>query len=214
MAQLDSTIGVVHWAALQVLGDGEGLHIVVPADFEQYHEPYLQSVLPSRLSSIIADERVKVEARGGECNANGWEKAGEIVVGPGVRAVAGRGRTAPRPRSGARGGRRGRGRAAQAGARATTAPAHGRGAPLPACRRRVVTDAGFPPLAGRAGELARHGSRASVNGFRRRRSPTPRLPPAAGLAAGHPYRVSGRSWRVLAVWVAQEPRPRLITRAR
>jgi hypothetical protein len=80
MAQLDSTIGVVHWAALQVLGDGEGLHIVVPADFEQYHEPYLQSVLPSRLSSIIADERVKVEARGGECNANGWEKPGEIVV--------------------------------------------------------------------------------------------------------------------------------------
>jgi hypothetical protein len=78
MAQLDSTIGVVHWAALQVLGDGEGLHIVVPA----YHEPYLQIVLPSRLSSIIADERVMVEARGGERNANGWEKAGEIVVGP------------------------------------------------------------------------------------------------------------------------------------
>lgn len=60
---------------------------------------------------------------------------------------------APRPRSGARGGRRGRGRAAQAGARATTTPAHGRGAPLRACRRRVVTDAGFPPLAGRAGEV-------------------------------------------------------------
>jgi hypothetical protein len=82
MAQLDSTIGDVHWAALKVLGDGEGLHIVVPAYFEQYHEPYLQSVLPPRLSSIIADERVLVEARGGERNANGWEKPGEIVVGP------------------------------------------------------------------------------------------------------------------------------------
>lgn len=82
MVQLDSTIGVVHWLALQVLGDGEGIHIVVPAYFEQYHEPYLQSALPSRLSSIIADERVLVEARGGERNANGWEKPGEIVVAP------------------------------------------------------------------------------------------------------------------------------------
>jgi hypothetical protein len=82
MEQFDSTVGVIHWGALQVLGDGEGLHIVVPAYFEQYHEPYLQSVLPSRLSSIFSDERVMIEARGGERNANGWGKAGEIVIGP------------------------------------------------------------------------------------------------------------------------------------
>ncbi len=53
MAQLDSTIGAAHWVALQVLGDGEGLHIVVPAYFEQYHEPYLQSVLPLRLVEYL-----------------------------------------------------------------------------------------------------------------------------------------------------------------
>jgi hypothetical protein len=93
-----STIGVVHWGALDVYGDGEGLHLVIPAYFEPHHVPYLDGVLESRLPDVFGRSVTRGPAVGNEENGAMWFRLdpgerhgrgggatyeeGSIVIGP------------------------------------------------------------------------------------------------------------------------------------
>ena len=48
-----NTIGVVHWEALDVGSDGELILVIIPAYFQSHHLPYLESVLKSRLATLL-----------------------------------------------------------------------------------------------------------------------------------------------------------------
>jgi hypothetical protein len=48
-----NTIGVVHWEALDVGSDGELILVIIPAYFQSHHLPYLESVLQSRLATLL-----------------------------------------------------------------------------------------------------------------------------------------------------------------
>jgi hypothetical protein len=63
--EIEDTIGVVHWEALDVYGDGEGLHLAIPAYFQEHHIPYLNGVLASKLATVFSEDNPE-EAPGGE----------------------------------------------------------------------------------------------------------------------------------------------------
>jgi len=62
----ESTIGLVHWGAVNVLGDGAQIIIEVPAFFEAHHVAYLTGVLESRLPDVFATDGLTVSLEPGE----------------------------------------------------------------------------------------------------------------------------------------------------
>jgi virulence-associated protein VagC len=73
-------IGVVHWEALDVIGDGEGLHLAIPAYFQEHHIPYLNGVLASRLGTVFGeDDPERAPAGEGRPEVHFRLDAGELV---------------------------------------------------------------------------------------------------------------------------------------
>jgi hypothetical protein len=54
-SEYETTVGAVHWGALWVGIDGEQLSLIVPMFFQQFHKPYLDSVLSTQLPELLGD---------------------------------------------------------------------------------------------------------------------------------------------------------------
>jgi hypothetical protein len=77
---IEDTIGAVHWEALDVYGDGEGLHLAIPAYFQEHHIPYLNSVLESRLPDVFgADDAEQAPAGEGRAEVHFRLDPGHLV---------------------------------------------------------------------------------------------------------------------------------------